>query len=46
VKSRGRLFGRCRCQEHYIFFRETADMLDVVRIFHAKMDVVRRLADE
>ena len=46
VRAGSGVFRRCRCREHYIFFRETADVLDVIRIFHAKMDVVRRLVDE
>jgi plasmid stabilization system protein ParE len=46
VIAGGRAFGRCRHKDHYIFFRETADAVEIVRIFHAKMDIARRLAGE
>jgi toxin ParE1/3/4 len=42
----GRVFQRCRYKDHYIFFRETAGTVDIVRIFHAKMDILGRLAGE
>lgn len=46
LSVRGRPFGRCRHKEHYIFFRETGEIVEVVRVFHVKMDVVQRLLDE
>ncbi len=34
---------RCACQSHVIFYKLTADNVDVIRILHQRMDFTRRL---
>jgi plasmid stabilization system protein ParE len=43
VHAEGRLFRRCRYQEHLIFFEETSDAIEIVRVLHPRMNIAARL---
>lgn len=45
VSAEGRSFERCRHNEHLIFFVETSEAVEIVRVLHPRMNIVAKLRD-
>jgi plasmid stabilization system protein ParE len=43
VNAEGRSFKRCRFQEHLIFFEETSNAVEIVRVLHPGMNIAAQL---
>jgi plasmid stabilization system protein ParE len=46
VHVEGRSFRRCRYHEHLIFFEETLDAIEIVRVLHPRRNIAAQLRDE
>jgi plasmid stabilization system protein ParE len=43
INAEGRSFRRCRFQEHLIFFEETSNAVEIVRVLHPRMNIAAQL---
>jgi toxin ParE1/3/4 len=43
VHAEGRSFRRCRYEEHLIFFEESPDAIEIVRVLHPRMNIAAQL---
>ncbi|MFL6846526.1 MAG: type II toxin-antitoxin system RelE/ParE family toxin [Allosphingosinicella sp.] len=45
VHAKNRPFGRCRYTEHFIFFQELPDAVEIVRVLHPRRDIAAQLSE-